>query len=128
LKPDGLRCPGAVIVFPDFECPSGPRVQPNSVWDLRESSGEGETGRAALVRSSYDFQANGVDSDGLANVLLSPRRKERVLVAATMFLRNCWDLARLEGRVAKRPSFWVKNVDIIRTYDRIGDAIVPRGT
>ena len=33
------------------------------------------------------FQPNGVDDDGLANILLSPRRKEPVLVDGTMFLR-----------------------------------------
>jgi hypothetical protein len=104
-----------------------PRVQPNSLLDLRESSGDGETGRAALVRSCYDSQANGVDSDGLRMFCCRPPQRTcarcRHHVPAGLL-----DLVRLEGRVAKRPSLWVKNVDIIRTYDRIGDAIVPRGT
>jgi hypothetical protein len=34
-------------------------------------------------------------------------------------------LVRLEGRLARSPSFWVKNVDIIRRYDRIHGAVVP---
>jgi hypothetical protein len=35
------------------------------------------------------------------------------------------DLVRLEGRLAKSPSFWIKNVDIVRTYARIHGVIVP---
>lgn len=86
----------------------------------------GETGRSSLARSNYTFQADGIDADGLANVLLSPRRKERVLVSGTMFLEPmAGDLVRLQGRLAKNPSFWVKNVDIIRTYERIEGAVVP---
>jgi hypothetical protein len=92
----------------------------------REAIAKGETARSSLDRTNYAFQANGVDSDGLANVQLTPLRKERVLVAGTMFLQPIdGDLVRLEGRLAKSPSFWVKNVDIIRSYERIGDAVVP---
>ncbi len=86
----------------------------------------GETARSSLAPSNYTFQANGIDSDGLANVLLSPRRKERVLVSGMMAL-NATDgaLVRLEGRLAKSPSFWVKDVDIVRTYERIDGNVVP---
>jgi hypothetical protein len=34
-------------------------------------------------------------------------------------------LVRLQGRLAKSPSFWVKNVDIVRTYERIDGVVVP---
>jgi hypothetical protein len=86
----------------------------------------GEAARSALAPSNYTFQANGIDSDGLANVLLSPRRKERVLVSGMMAL-NAMDgaLVRLQGRLAKNPSFWVKDVDIVRTYERIDGYVVP---
>jgi hypothetical protein len=87
---------------------------------------KGEAAHSALARTNYIFQANGVDAEGLANVLLSPRRKERVLLAGAMFLRPPdGDLVRLQGRLAKSPSFWLKNVDIVRTYKRIGGAVVP---
>ncbi len=86
----------------------------------------GETARSSLAPSNYTFQANGVDSDGLVNVLLSPRRKERVLVAGMMAL-NPTDgaLVRLQGRLAKNPSFWIKDVDIVRSYQRIDGTVVP---
>lgn len=92
----------------------------------REVIHRGETARSALARANYTFQPNGIDADGLANILLSPRRKERILLSGTMFLQPAdGDLVRLQGRLAKSPSFWITNVDIVRTYERIGGAVVP---
>jgi hypothetical protein len=86
----------------------------------------GEAARSALEPTNYTFQANGVDADGLANVLLSPRRKERALLSGVMFLRpDEGELVRLQGRLAKNPSFWVRDVDIVRKYQRIHGATVP---
>lgn len=92
----------------------------------RDVIAQGEAGRSALTASNYTFQANGIDADGLANVLLSPRRKERVLVSGMMAL-NADDgaIVRLQGRLAKSPSFWIRDVDIVRTYERIDGNVVP---
>ena len=92
----------------------------------RDVIAQGEAARSSLTPSNYIFQANGIDADGLAKILLSPRRKERVLVSGMMALSaSDGALVRLEGRLAKSPSFWVKNVDIVRTYERIGGNVVP---
>lgn len=86
----------------------------------------GEDTRSALARTNYNFQPNGFNDDGLAQVLLSPRRKERALVAGVMLLRpDEGELVRVEGRLAKNPSFWVRNVHIVRQYERIGGVVVP---
>ena len=92
----------------------------------RDVIARGEMDRASLAPANYTFQPQGIDADGLANILLSPRRKERVLVAGMMAL-NASDgaLVRVQGRLAKSPSFWVKNVDIVRTYERVDGYIVP---
>ena len=43
-----------------------------------------------------------------------PRRKERILVSGSMSLQpSDGGLVRLQGRLAKSPSFWIKNVDIV---------------
>jgi hypothetical protein len=92
----------------------------------RDVIARGETPRSALACSNYVFQPNGVDADGLANVLLSPRREDRALVTGTMFLRpGDGELVRLQGRLVKNPSFWVKNVDIVRSYERIEGVVLP---
>jgi hypothetical protein len=92
----------------------------------QEAIARGETGRSSIGRTNYTFQANGLDADGLANVLLSPRRKERILVSGRMFLQpEDGRLVRLQGRLAKSPSFWIKNVDIVRSYERLAGTVVP---
>jgi hypothetical protein len=92
----------------------------------REVIARGEAGRSSLAEVNYTFLANGIGKDGLVNVSLSPRRKEGVLVAGQMFLRpEDGRLVRLEGQLAKSPSFWIRNVDIVRTYERIAGSVVP---
>ena len=34
-------------------------------------------------------------------------------------------LVRVQGRLAKSPSFWVKHVDIVRSYQRFGGSDLP---
>ena len=92
----------------------------------REVIAQGEAARASLALANYAFQPNGVDDDGLVNILLSPKRQERVLLSGTMFLQpDDGDLVRLQGRLAKNPSFWVRNVEIVRSYKRIEGVVMP---
>jgi hypothetical protein len=92
----------------------------------REMIAAGETARASLAHANYEFQPNGVDDNGLANIVLSPRRKEPALVSGTMFLQpRDGELVRVQGLLAKSPSFWVKNVEIVRSYKRIEGVVVP---
>jgi hypothetical protein len=97
------------------------------VLDAKRSAiAQGDTGRSSIAPDNYVFEPSGVDPDGLAKVLLSPRRKDRVLVAGAMFLQpGDGSLVRLQGRLAKSPSFWVKNVDIVRSYQRIRGSDLP---
>jgi hypothetical protein len=86
----------------------------------------GEDIRSALALNNYTFKPNGLDADGLANVLVSPRRKERALLSGVMFLRpEEGELVRLQGRLAKNPSFWVRDVDVVRKYARVRGVVVP---
>lgn len=92
----------------------------------RNAIAQGETARSSIAPENYAFEPNGVDPEGLAKVLLAPRRKDRVLVAGAMFLQpDDGSLVRLQGRLAKSPSFWVKNVDIVRSYQRIAGTDLP---
>src|SRR5262245_12454863 len=91
----------------------------------RDAIAKGEAARASIALDNYEFKPGAIDA-GLATVELTPRRKERVLVAGTMTLRaSDGDLVCLRGRLAKSPSLWVKNVEIVRHYERIGGTILP---
>jgi len=92
----------------------------------RDLIARGESARSSLDRTNYTFQPDGIDEDGLANILLSPRRKERELVAGRMFLApEEGRLVRIQGQLAKNPSFWITNVTVLWSYDSIDGAIVP---
>jgi hypothetical protein len=92
----------------------------------RDVIARGEIERSAFTPANYTFEPNGIDADGLANILLSPKRQERVLIDGTLFLRpDCGELVRLQGRLTKSPSFWVKDVDIVRRYGRIQGVVLP---
>lgn len=92
----------------------------------QEAIARGETARSSLDRTNYTFQPAGLDEAGLANVLISPKRQERILFTGKIFLRpDDGGLVRLEGRPAKSPSFWIKNVDVVRSYERVCGTVVP---
>ena len=67
-----------------------------------------------------------VDATGLVRVPLKPGRKGDVgLIYGNIFLQpGTGDLVRVEGRLAKNPSFWVSQVDVSWTYARVHNDIV----
>jgi hypothetical protein len=85
----------------------------------------GAPGRAALTPENYLF-AEGAVSDGLSAVPVTPRRKDVLLVNGSIFLSPVnGDLVRIEGRLSKAPSFWVREVDVVRCYRRIAGVRMP---
>jgi hypothetical protein len=87
---------------------------------------KGDADTVAIDATNYRFADGGTTGDGLVRVLLEPRRKHRALIAGAMFLSpDDGDLVRVEGRLAKSPSFWLKKVEVVRTYARINGVLVP---
>jgi hypothetical protein len=86
----------------------------------------GEARRGAITPDNYLFEDRGTESTGLAWIGLKPRRKDVLLVNGSIFLRpDDGDLVRLEGSLAKPPSFWTRKVDIVRRYERIAGLRLP---
>jgi hypothetical protein len=79
----------------------------------------------AISTDNYQFTPEGIDADGRAVVQLRPLRKDRSLIAGRMFLTVDGDLLRIEGQLAKNPSFWVTRVNVIRVYQRINGILMP---
>jgi hypothetical protein len=69
---------------------------------------------------------SGADASGLVRVPLRPGRKGEVgLIYGNIFLQpGTGDLVRVEGRLAKNPSFWVSQVDVSWTYAKVHNDIV----
>ena len=82
--------------------------------------------RASFSDENYTFDAGAASADGLASLSVKPRRKDVLLVDGAIFLQpsDC-DLARIEGRLSKTPSFWTRRVDVVRRYERVAGVRVP---
>jgi len=86
----------------------------------------GTAARSALTTDNYEI-AGGVPVDeGLVKLFARPRRKDVSLIDGAVFITSDdADLVRIEGRMAKNPSFWTTRVNVVRYYDRIAGVRVP---
>jgi hypothetical protein len=85
-----------------------------------------EPDRASFSRENYTFQDGAPALDGLASLLVTPRRKDMLLVEGAVFVQHGdGELVRIEGRLSKNPSFWTRRVDVIRRYTRLAGVRVP---
>ena len=92
----------------------------------KEAIERGERARSALVTTNYRFESEQLDPTGLVRIALVPRRQEGMLLTGAMFLTpDGGELVKIEGRLARNPSFWVKHVDIVRKYARIAEVNLP---
>ena len=95
----------------------------------QELVNSGDAGKCELTSDNYDFTEAGRDTDGTHVVQLTPRRKDVLLVEGKMVLSpDGGELLRVEGRLAKNPSFWTSLVNIVRHYGRLGGVRVPVAT
>jgi len=86
----------------------------------------GDPSRAAVTASNYELNGAEAAEPGVVRLIAKPRRREISLVEGSVFVtRQDADLLRVEGRLAKNPSFWTTRVDVVRRYDRIGGIRVP---
>jgi hypothetical protein len=87
------------------------------------NSGDGDKGD--LTAANYEFAEAGPADDGGHFVQIKPRRSDVLLVDGRAVLNERGELMRVEGRLAKNPSFWTSLVNIVRRYTRIGGVRVP---
>jgi hypothetical protein len=82
----------------------------------RENSTQYEWRKGALNRDNYSFNFDSRTDDGMIKLQLNPRRRDTRLVDGAAFLSaRSGTLLRLQGRLSKSPSFWVKWVEIRRS-------------
>jgi len=91
-----------------------------------EQENVGQWRKAALTRENYDMTFDSRTSDGLLKVQLSPRRRDsRLLDGAAWLTARTGALVKLEGRLAKSPSFWVRWVNLTRQYTPVHGTMMP---
>ena len=94
----------------------------------QELVNSGNTGKGDLTPANYEFSEAGRAEDGSHVVQIKPKRNDVLLVDGRAVLDDGGDLVRVEGRLAKNPSFWTSLVNIVRRYARIGGVRVPVAT
>ena len=101
------------------------RVFITSLGTEKKMYKSGEPSRAGLTPENYVFSEGG-DADGLSSVVVTPQRKDVLLIEGSIFLRpEDGELLRIEGRLSKAPSFWIRQVQIVQTYRRIAGVRLP---
>jgi hypothetical protein len=86
----------------------------------QEAYASGRTGRASLTSANYELDAEGREPSGLVRLRLSPRRKETALVDGCVLVTpDTADIVRVEGKLARGPSFWLHKVEVVRRYQRL---------
>ena len=82
--------------------------------------------KASLTPANYIFEDRGAWADGLNRLLVKPRRKDILLIDGAIFLRpHDGELLRMEGELAKQPSFFTRHVRIVRQFQRFAGFRMP---
>jgi len=93
----------------------------------QELIANGDFGRGDLTPENYEFGSE-TSERGVRYVAIKPKRKDVMLIDGRMVLSADGELLRVEGRLAKNPSFWTSQVNVVRFYARVDGVRVPVAT
>ena len=94
----------------------------------QELIAQGQASRAELTCDNYVFE-EAEHGNGVRYVVLKPKRKDMLLVDGRMVLNQTGtELLRVEGRLAKNPSFWTSLVNVTREFASLDGVRVPIAT
>jgi len=86
----------------------------------------GNADRSALTPQNYELLDGEAVEPGVVKLVARPRRRDVALVDGAVFVtQDDAELLRVEGRLAKSPSVWIKRVDVVRQYGRVSGMRVP---
>lgn len=92
----------------------------------QELIAKGKRLRASLEAKNYLFADGGMTGAGLHRILLNPAKKSEGIVNGSLFLEPDSGLvAKIQGRLVKSPSFWLRDVDVTWKFAHVGGYAVP---
>src|SRR5262245_7518470 len=92
----------------------------------RDIVSRGDVRRAGLNPTNYEITGEGPVQSGLVRLTVKPRRYEGLLSEGALCVTDTVaGLVRVEGRLARNPSFWTRRVDVVRRYGRVAGVRVP---
>src|ERR1051326_5486600 len=82
--------------------------------------------QSALTPANYEFLEMNPLGGRLVRVNVKPKRSHVMLINGHLVIESdSADLVRVDGELAKRPSFWTRRVHVTREYDRVAGVHVP---
>jgi hypothetical protein len=81
--------------------------------------------RASLEAKNYEFEDGGETEHGLQRILLKPVKKSDGLINGSLVLDKAGLVTRINGRLVKSPSFWLRDVDVSWKFAHVGGHVVP---
>jgi outer membrane lipoprotein-sorting protein len=89
-----------------------------------EASRRGTRASTRLIPANYQFQMVGQEilETGPTYVLsVTPKTANKYLIDGKIWVdANDYSIVRIEGQPAKNPSFWVRSVHFVHTYQKVG--------
>ncbi len=85
-----------------------------------------DVARSSFTPVNYELTPADASEPGLVKLFAHPKRKEVTLIDGAIYITDTdADLVRVEGRLAKSPSFWTRRVDVVKQYGRVAGLRVP---
>jgi len=92
----------------------------------QELVAHGQPLRAAIEPKNYQVEDAGTTPEGLQRITLTAARKSDGIINGTLFLHpEGGYVTRMQGRLVKSPSFWLRDVDVTWKFGRIGRHVMP---
>jgi len=86
----------------------------------------GDMARTTFTSTNYELTPGDSAEPGLVKLFARPKRKDITLIDGAVYITDTdADLVRVEGRLAKSPSFWTRRVDVVKQYARVAGLRVP---
>lgn len=91
----------------------------------REMFANGDPARAAFTLDNYALHPGQASAEGELMLMALPKRKDVLLVSGSLVVTPDGDLVRVEGTLSQSPSFWTRDIHVVRAYGRVGGVRVP---
>jgi len=102
------------------------RVFRSMLENEEEIFASGDATRSSFTTINYELTPAAADEPGLVKLFARPKRRDVTLIDGAVFVTDTdADLVRVEGQLAKSPSFWTRRVEVLKQYARINGLRVP---
>ena len=86
----------------------------------------GDAARSSFTANNYELTPAVSAEPGLVKLFARPKRKDITLIDGAVYITDTdADLVRVEGQLAKTPSFWTRRVEVVKQYGRVAGLRVP---